>query len=187
VRDEAQLFLPLVANETVFQDVIDYYWGSYPPASRAIHQKFPLAKYNGSQTARLKAFYQFATFTCNTRFIANGFKTYNLQYSHGTGLHGSDVPADFYNNETNSDDPTFGTFARSFQSYLVSHARTGNPNKLRDAGAINWPLVEKGRVFGDVLEAGNAGFRLIDDQLNKAEDCDFWLHLARNMTDELDE
>jgi hypothetical protein len=182
--DEAQIFLPAESNETVFQAVVEHYWGTWPPAKAAIEYKFPVSKYNGSQTARMKAFYQFSTFTCNSRFISEGFKTYNIQYGRTPGTHGSDVTADFYlpSNVSNPADPTFGTFATSFQSYLTSHARTGDPNTLRDAGTIQWPFVTLGPVFSNVLDASDSGFSLFSDIENEAVDCDFWRDLAAGMT-----
>ncbi|KAF2663439.1 alpha/beta-hydrolase [Microthyrium microscopicum] len=193
VINEPQIFLPANSTEDTFQAVVNLYWGTSQKAKAAIEAQYSLSKYGGDQAARIRALYQFSVFTCNSRFISAGFKTYNLQYARGTGLHGSDVSADFWDPNSPTaflsllSDPTFGSFATSFQSYLVSHALTGDPNEKRDNGTIQWPLVKYGPIFTPVLNASDTGFALISDQENKAVDCDFWKDLAAGMTDDLGE
>ena len=47
-------------------------------------------------------------------------------------------------------------------------------NKYRADGAIEWPIVEGGSALSKVLNVTDNGFDLIQDQLNKADDCYFW-------------
>jgi carboxylesterase type B len=196
VFDEGLIFVPGRVNDAVFDAVIKHYWGASQATIEAIRKKFPLSKYK-DQKARFKELYQFQTFTCHNRFLTEGFKnkTYNLQYSRGTGIHGSDIAADFYNGAAASSmpsflaptagDPTFGTFAATFQSYLTSHARTGDPNTFRDKNSIQWPLVTPGPVYTNVLHATNQGYELFVDPVTKAEDCDFWRDALAGMTNSL--
>lgn len=126
-------------------------------------------------------------FTCHVRTIANAFKdkAWVGEYSRGLGKHGMDLSADFYNasGRPPKDDPGFATFAPTFQNYLLSHARAGDPNSLqKGAGAITWPKASFGPVLGNVLEAGNNGFSLVNDNLTTAETCDFWLDVWASAT-----
>lgn len=126
-------------------------------------------------------------FTCHVRTIANAFKdkAWIAQYSRGAGKHGMDLQANFYNSSAPPprDDPGFATFASTFQNYLLSHAMTGEPNSVqKGAGAIQWPKATFGPVFGNVLEAGNKGFALINDDLTSADTCDFWLDVWASAT-----
>ena len=85
--------------------------------------------------------------------------------------------------------PGFGGFAQAYQSYLSSHARSGDPNTYRKKislpPTVNWPKAGSSgdRVEG-VLEAGNLGFGVIsDDQVGK-ETCAFWQEIAEAVTRE---
>jgi hypothetical protein len=189
VIDEGQMFVPAKVEEKDITAVINHYFGTSPATAAAITKRYaPIPDLK----ARIKSLFQFSTFTCHSRFISEGFKgkTYNLQYARGSGFHGSDINTDFYNKDTQSFlstlmDPTFGTFATTFQTYLLSHARTGDPNKLREKGSIEWPLVNWGPVLGNVLNATDKGFELISDQVTKAEDCDLWRDVVAGMTSSL--
>jgi hypothetical protein len=186
VIDEAAMFTPSTVDEAVINAVLDQYFGTSPATKSAI-----LAKYSTipNAKARIKSLYQFSTFTCSNRFISEGFpgKTYNLQYSRGTGIHGSDIAADFYIPKTGFDfatltDRTFGTFATTFQSYLLSHARTGSPNTLREKGSIEWPHATMGPTITGVMNATDRGFELIADETTREEDCGFWKDVLAGMT-----
>jgi hypothetical protein len=71
-------------------------------------------------------------------------------------------------------DSNFASFAKRYQSYLTSHARTGDVNKYRVDGTIEWPHAEFGPSLSKVLNATDKGFELIEDTLTRAQDCDFW-------------
>jgi hypothetical protein len=186
VIDEGKMFVPAKVEEKDITAVISHYFGTSPATASAITKRYSSIP---DLKARIKSLFQFSTFTCHSRFISEGFKgkTYNLQYARGSGLHGSDIGADFYNKDTESflsklGDPTFGSFATTFQTYLLSHARTGDPNKLREEGSIEWPIASWGPVLGNVLNATDRGFELISDQMTKAEDCDLWRDVVAGMT-----
>jgi carboxylesterase type B len=187
------MFVPAKVEEKDIKGVIDHYFGTSAPAASAITKQYASIT---DPKARIKSLFQFSTFTCHSRFISEGFKgkTYNLQYARGTGIHGSDIAADFYNpggfsqsSLSTFGDRTFGTFAATFQSYLTSHARSGDPNKFREKGAIEWPIVTLGSTLGNVLNATDKGFELVSDQKTKAEDCDFWKDVVAGMTSGLGE
>jgi carboxylesterase type B len=188
------MFVPPKVEEKDILATVNHYFGTSPEAAAAVTKQYASIP---DLKARIKAFFQFSTFTCHNRFISEGLKgkTYNLQYSRGSGIHGSDIGADFYNKDagfsasslSTMGDRTFGTFAATFQSYLTSHARSGDPNKFRETGAIEWPLVTMGPVFGNVLNATDKGFELVSDQKTKAEDCDFWKDVLAGMTSSLGE
>jgi carboxylesterase type B len=183
------MFVPSKVDDSVVDAVIKHYFGTAPATADAISKQFQLSKYN-DQKLRIKALFQFSTFTCSNRWLTEAYagKTYNLQYSRGSGIHGSDIAADFYKGPsiiTSMTDPTFDAFATTFQSYLTSHARTGDPNKLRDKNGIDWPIATLGATIGNVLNATNTGYQLISDLTTKAEDCDFWKDVLAGMTNSL--
>jgi carboxylesterase type B len=165
----------------------------YPTINEAMIKQFPspsgAQKYK-TQKDRTIDFVQFSVFTCNARFITEAYKgkTYNIQYSRGLGMHGLDVIPTFFNAGTlvattsSLADPTFATFASQYQSYLTSHARTGDPNKFRAAGTPEWPHVEFGPTLSKVFNATDNGFELIEDTKTKAEDCDFWREAFATLT-----
>jgi hypothetical protein len=187
VIDEAAMFVPSTVDDTTINAVLDYYFATSPEAKAAIVKKFSTIS---NAKARLKSLYQFSTFTCSNRFISEGFpgKTYNLQYSRGTGIHGSDIAADFYMPKSGLDlmtltgDRTFSTFATTFQAYLLSLSRTGNPNTLREKGSIEWPVVKMGPTLTGVMNATDHGFELIADEKTREEDCGFWKDVLAGMT-----
>jgi hypothetical protein len=131
--------------------------------------------------------YNHGTFLCATRYIAEAYrgKVWNMVYSQGAGTHGSDIAAAFYKGNPLSSllNPKFGKVAANYQSYLTSHARTGDPNKFRaDAGTIEWPKVGYGPVFSNVLNVTDNGFRLIQDDANTEADCGFWTKTLKGLT-----
>ncbi|KAF2401130.1 alpha/beta-hydrolase [Trichodelitschia bisporula] len=187
--DEAKMFTPAKATDSTFTAVTEHYFGTYPPVKAAIAKKYDVGRFGGDQVARIHDMFQFSTFTCSSRFVSEGFKgkTYNVQYSRGGGMHGSDIAADFYVPKTGlaalfTTDRTFGDFATNYQSYLISHARSGDPNKFRGNGTIAWPAVTWGPTLKNVLDAGDKGFALIEDPVTKEGDCEFWKDAFAGMT-----
>ena len=126
-------------------------------------------------------------FTCNTRWVTEAYKdkTWNVQYSLGTGTHGEDILADFFSSDSALGkvakllDPSTADLAGKFQSYLVSHARTGDPNTLNKKFA--WPKVTIGPEFSNVLEFTKP-LRLVTDKMNTADICDFWRDVLAGVT-----
>jgi hypothetical protein len=198
VADEARMFVQNnMNNDSDFQTLVTYNFGvspeKLPAINDAIIKKFPspsIAQKFKGQRDRTIDFVQFSVFTCHVRFITEAYqgKTYNIQYSRGSGMHGMDILADFFNPGSPSamaasfSDKTFSTFAGQIQSYLTSHARSGDVNKFRAPGTIEWPLVQGGPTLSKVLNATDNGFELIDDSKTKAEDCDFWKDAYAAMT-----
>ncbi|KAL2852228.1 Alpha/Beta hydrolase protein [Aspergillus pseudodeflectus] len=161
--------------------------GRYPPINS------PNANYT-DQKARLIAIVGDSTFLCNCRWVSDAFqdRAYNVQWSVGTGVHGSDIPATWFNptlfieilgqNISVADLLGHRGLYQGYQSYLVSHTRKGNPNVYRNATAvpptIGWPLA--GNRTLDMLTALNVtddGFQLIKDQQTSRHVCDFWRDL----------
>jgi hypothetical protein len=108
-----------------------------------------------------------------------------MVYSQGAGTHGADIAAAFYKGGGLGSllNPGFGRVAGAYQSYLTSHARTGDPNKYRAAaGTIEWPKVGYGPVFSNVLNVTDAGFTLIKDDANTEADCGFWTKVLQGLT-----
>jgi carboxylesterase type B len=185
-------------NDPDFQSFMTLNFGvtkdKYATLNKAMIDKFPspsTAQKYKTQKDRVIDFVQFSVFTCNARFITEAYKgkTYNMQYSRHGGMHGTDMLAMFYLPNPSIDglislvDPTIATFAKQYQSYLVSHARSGDPNKFRAASSIEWPLVDVGPTLSKVMHAGNMGYGLIGDTLTKAEDCDFWKEALAFLTE----
>ncbi|KAF2399881.1 alpha/beta-hydrolase [Trichodelitschia bisporula] len=198
VIDEASMFVQdHIKNDTAFNSFIEYGYGNNSDLKAAITKAFPSpsspqSKYK-TQRARVSDYIEFSTFTCNVRYMTEAFKgrTYNIQYARGQGTHGSDIRADFYGGSGgvlsggSGSDKSFPQFAAQFQSYLTSHARTGDVNKLRINGTIEWPIVTIGPALSNVLNATDNGFELISDTKTKAEDCDFWRDIFASVTNAL--
>jgi carboxylesterase type B len=190
VADEAALFTPADASQSTIDTVLSLYFSSSPDAIRRINEHYPTPSTNSY--TKLKTIYRSMIFTCHNRFISQGYlgKTYNLQYGRGSGLHGTDLAADFYDPNNlltpytllHLGDTRFDTFATQFQKYLLSHARTGDPNVLRDPATIKWPIVEIGRTLGNVMNASDNGFALFDDPVTVAGECDFWRDILAEIT-----
>ncbi len=140
---------------------------------------------------RLKAVLGDDSFPCNVRYLSDVYnsKGYNLQYSVMSDLHATDFLPTFIN--VNLDLATlfngtsvpkilsFGAFALNFYPYLVSHARSGEPNTYKKTinvpPAITKPrFVNTGHALTGVLEAPDLGFTLITDQETKTRICNFW-------------
>lgn len=122
-----------------------------------------------------------------------------MQYSVLPGYHATDLIPTFY-----SSDPDlltlvgildealsaldFGSLADSYQSYLISHARTGNPNTYRSTTSPyttlgDWPIVDNsGNELTNVLNVGDSGFSLISDTTNTNTTCNFWLNVDAAVT-----
>ena len=151
-------------------------------------------------------------FTCNTRLlydayqVESGIPTYMMQYSLGHSVgqakHGMDLLPTFWNSHVNFTESlhacmginstTAGiiawimdSFAPAYQSYLASHAVTGDPNKnaIGHANDHNWQTAsvdEDGRLTR-VLDADDYIFIFftdITDTTNTAARCEFWKDIA---------
>lgn len=166
----------------------------YPPVMSGTAHNYT------TERERTKAFMGDSSFYCNIRYLTNAYagKSYNLKYSVTSGLHGTDLLPTFYNLNLDlsvlGNDvsvpliPGFGSFAQAYQSYLVSHARSGDPNTYRKAvnvqPAISWPKPgNAGDALTGVLDATDLGFSVITDQQTRKSVCDFWVQVNAAVTD----
>ncbi|KAF1990527.1 alpha/beta-hydrolase [Aulographum hederae CBS 113979] len=211
VADEAGAFIPASLNSNDKFDAFLplFLTGSNSKVMNAVMNEYPRTdirdpKWTNIQD-REKYFIRDSTFTCNIRYMADAFSkstpTWNVQYGRGPGLHGYDILANFYNTGSpllnfltafygqQAQGPDFPSFAASYQSYLMSFATTGDPNRLRrqqdPIPTIDWPKVEdiEGRnYFGNVLNASDAGFQVIDDDKAPVDACGFWVNALAALT-----
>ncbi|KAF2668736.1 alpha/beta-hydrolase [Microthyrium microscopicum] len=181
VANEAEIFF----DQTVTTDAgfDDWLRRAYPKVAidqngwaKKIAQVYPPVNASGSpyktESDRMRIFLQDTTFTCNTRFLSVAYigQSWNIQYSTGDGLHGSDVFPTYYNGIPPN------PMSQAYQSYLVSHATTGDPNTNRIKNAtIEWPKVQLPELAFPVLEARNTSFGLIADTKNPLSRCSFVL------------
>ena len=152
-----------------------------------------------SESDRLIDLTQDLEFQCNVRYLSDAYNgtNWNIQYSATTGLHGVDVFPIFYNlnidlsalrtNLSLPFAPGFGSFAQVYQSYLVSHARTGDPNTFKKSfdliAAVPWPQPgNTGDALTNVLDATDLGFIYITDNLTRKSRCGFWEDVAAAVT-----
>ena len=208
VSDEADLFVPSnVQTDQQFNNLIDVVFPSYAKAAgvnAAIEAHYPPVMTGAvhnytTERDRVKALLGDSSFYCNVRYLSDAYngKNYNLQYSVTPGLHATDLLPTFYNLnidlQTLAGDasipliPGFGSFAQAYQSYLVSHARSGDPNKYRKAinlpPAISWPKPgNTGDALTGVLDATDIGFMLETDQDTRKSVCNFWIQVAAAVT-----
>lgn len=172
----AQVFGELGTNLHFVQEVNDLY---------------PRSAYE-TQSARMRSFIQDYLFNCNVRWLTNALptttKTYNMVYGEGAAWHALDVISMFYRadmrvgNYSVSLAPAMTAFTKAYQSYFVSHALTGDPNKMvlalpngEAAPTTSWPSPPTfdGENIGNVLFVGNDTFKLgLDTYLPKTR-CDY--------------
>jgi carboxylesterase type B len=185
VADEAGMFVKDPGNnETAFQTLLEYNWGKNTIINEAMMKHYPptSAKWT-TQKGRFHEFVQTTVFTCNVRYMTEAYKgkTYNIQYARGAGTHGSDITPTFFTSAG-----LFGgqsaKISAQYQSYLISHARSGNPNTFRLNGTIEWPKVEWAPELGKVLNVTDKGFELITDDKTTAADCDLWKDVMAALT-----
>jgi hypothetical protein len=129
-----------------------------------------------------------AFFTCNARRLVEAYpeNSYLAQYSVAPGTHGSDVFAVFYSHTLhNVSIPLFS----AYQSYLTSHALTGDPNALRDEEVkpptIEWPVVRNVHAerIQNTLNVTDLGFELIGDGKALKSVCDVWAEVLSDVTE----
>lgn len=208
VSEEAFYFVPPgIKTDKDFSTFISEFFPSYSQTdgvNAVIEGRYPpveSAKSNYStEFDRTKALLAESSFQCNIRYLTDAYngKNYNLKYSVTPGLHGVDNIPIFYDANIDPTElgdnvpfpiiPGFGSFAQAYQSYLVSHARTGDPNKYAKLvnlpPAIKWPKAgnSSADVVTNVLDAGDLGFHVISDDATKESVCGFWRDVAATLT-----
>ena len=208
VSDEAFIFVPLqVTTDAQFSTYVSEVFPPYAQSAgvnAAIEARYPPVMSGKSNYStefdRTKALLAESSFQCNVRYLSNAYdgKNYNLQYSVTPGFHATDLLPTFYDLNVDltalGDNvpfplvPGFGSFAQAYQSYLVSHARSGDPNRyaklLNAPPAIHWPKVgsSSDNALTNVLNAGDVGFSVISDQETTQSVCGFWIEVAAAVT-----
>jgi carboxylesterase type B len=162
-------------------DLVDQIEKMYPPIDSREGKNLYTSEHD-----RMSAFVRDSSFTCNNRHIAQAYvgKVWSMQYSYPPATHGSDVIATYFDPDAASIGSQGGdagkTWKLAYQAYLTSHARTGNPNELRNREhSIEWPLTDpSGEEIKGVLNVvggdGPEAFAIIQDTLNVKSKCDFW-------------
>ncbi len=210
VSDEAFIFVPSdVTTDAQFSTYVSEVFPPYAQSdgvNSAIEARYPPVMSGKSNYTtefdRTKALLGDSSFQCNVRYLSDAYngKNYNLQYSVTPGFHATDLLPTFY--DLNIDltalgnstpfpiIPGFGSFAQAYQSYLVSHARSGNPNTyakvLNVPPTINWPKAgsSSANVLTNVLNAGDLGFSLVSDNETTESACNFWREVAAAVTNQ---
>ena len=140
-----------------------------------------------TQFQRMGHYVTEGSFTCHNRIVADAYrgKVYTVDYAVPPATHGSDQAGTFFNplSSQNKALPEAELVSRQgYQSYLVSFARSGNPNTYRNkATTIEWPLAtgNDGPSLANVLKVANlggaSGFSLLaDDPLQARLRCQYW-------------
>ena len=207
VSDEAFIFTPTnIQTDADFNAFLQSAFPNYAQKSgvnAAIEARYPPVTGGSSNYStefdRTKAFGGDSSFYCNVRYLTDAYdgKNYNLRYGVTPGFHATDLLPTFYdlnldlsafgNDVSYPLIPGFGAFAQAYQSYLVSHARTGDPNvykkTLNVPSAITWPKPSSGgdQISG-VLNAGDLGFSVVADSQTEESVCGFWREVAAAVT-----
>jgi len=206
VLDEADLFVPTTVNNDA--DFTAFISAAFPAYANSIITDIqarypPVMSPNSNYTterARLKALIGDSSFQCNVRYLSDAYagKSYNLQYSVTPGLHATDLLPTFYDLNLDLNIfggevsypllPGFGSFAQGYQSYLVSHARTGDPNTYKKTFnipiAIQWPKPDlSGDAINNILDANDFGFKITQDGETRKSVCGFWEDVAAGVTE----
>lgn len=205
--DESTLFVDgHVRNDADFTQFLHMLFPSYAQntgLNAAIETQYPpVGGGDGpyeTQGDRVRAFVRDSSFTCNARYLAEAFsgRSYAMQYSITPGWHATDLLPTFWSTGLAASPlgtalgialPFLSAFSFAYKSYLTSFARSGDPNTHRARISvpltINWPVADvgAGERIGNVVNAGNLGFRLINDDTNQKQPCGFWVDLLAGMT-----
>ena len=193
---EAEIFaIGAITSDAGFVNLTNFNVPAYAPSVRqAVADYYPSPNSPGSpfatQDERTIQFLDDTIFLCNYRYLNAAFKgkTWSMQYSIGTGFHGSDVAPTFFNGSGADVTPEQATLFRDYQSYLDSFTLTGNPNARRsnatDPPTIKWPgtIGALDEYVSNVLNVTDAGFELITDQESLRSRCEFFLDTQAAVT-----
>lgn len=208
VSDEAIIFTPTdIQTDADFNAFVQFAFPAYAQTAgvnAAIEARYPPVMSGttmnySTEFDRTKALLGDNSFYCNVRYLTDAYagKTYNLRYAVTPGFHATDLLPTFYDLNLDldifGDDvdyplvPGFGGFAQAYQSYLVSHARSGDPNTYKATinvpPAITWPEpVTGGDEITGVLQAGDLGFSVVSDAQTTESVCGFWREVAAAVT-----
>ncbi|KAK8244012.1 carboxylesterase family protein [Phyllosticta capitalensis] len=193
--DESKVFLDAsVNNETRFNDYVDFFF-PVPSVADKIKSRFTQLLPN-EPLGRVAKIIEQGRINCNARLLVDHFATaggntsvYNMVYARGAGLHGSDVAPTFA-----SPDPTRDVQGAdvSYQSYLISLARSRDPNMFRaescsaEPPTMEWKKVDAGETEAEryerVLRVVDGEYKMDVDETNVKDDCAFWSEVAGALT-----
>jgi carboxylesterase type B len=189
-----------VKDDAQFDAMISRSYGNRTELAAAreqIKKLFPAVSSPGSpyatQKDRLTQYVTEMSFTCHNRIIADAYpgRVYSVQYAVPPATHGSDQAGTFFN----PSNPQYANLSKAdaearqaFQSYLISFALTGSPNKARNqANTIEWPLTTglNDTTLSNVLNVesltGVKGFSLVKDSFQVKDRCSFWTELQKTV------
>ena len=202
VADESYIFTPLSLDTDAAFDAwiktLNPIYAKHDGIDGAIQKFYTPANSSASSHSNSSSPYVFTTalnrsqtyfrdshFTSNSRFLTSSYsgKTYNLQYAYPPGFHGLDIEPTFFNPVLEGNVTVLGeppaSYAEAYQSYLISHALTGNPNTYAhgtDVPVILWPHPTdvNGEWVENVLNVSATGFELVLDTQNPGFASKFW-------------
>ena len=206
VLDESGLFVPFTLKTD--KDFNNFLSRIIPPYAEAAGLKSRIAtRYSpvrdgqgiyATEGQRFKALFGDVIFLCNIRALTEAYtgKNFNLQYSTTPYTHSADFAAtfdfpgfdlDLIGSFSSSSVPD-EAFCQSYQSYLVSHAQSGNPNTYRKSfgrfETIRWPRPDNQRdALRRVLNVTDAGFEVVTDEETRKSTCRFWERIAMEVTE----
>lgn len=160
--------------------------------------------YDGDYNLCLRHVIRDASFTCNTRDLLDSYpeQAYAMNYgfpNDSLAYHATDLIALFANvdvwlqiagmykfgfNFTLSDATKLGlelrkTVKKPYMEYFSSFARYGNTNGTGNGG---WPVVNgSGQRFSNVIKPSADGWKLVEDDQNSKDTCDFWHGIAQDI------
>lgn len=116
-----------------------------------------------------------------------------MQYTRKQANHGSDIAAFYFDKEASFDimgmmarfgDPNITDIAPSLQSYIVSYALTGNPNKMAAGTAayptVQWPEARLGNgSLENSLDVGDSKLSIVQDSFIHAKACHGWMEATK--------
>jgi carboxylesterase type B len=199
IRDNKQfdnLIVQLFGDITQKLGLVESIQKHYPP----VDEKSLSSKYK-TETERVMDFIQDSAFACNTRFIAQAYpgKTWSYLWTPLGGWHGTDIIGLYLRaelrigNNTIPTTPGLGAFTRTFQSYLVSYAVTGDPNTksiktpgLTTVAAVPWSKVPaaglQSQDMQGVLVAGNGTFVMGTNSVVPRDRCSFLQEMQKEVS-----
>ena len=186
----------------------------------AIKSQYPLSAYSKDQRKRAAAVIRDSSFTCNTRYLFDAAQRSNttawmMQYNYldywGAAMHAADIlptfwtadwdlvgflknqlPAGYFTGlEANWVGGCIADLAPAFQSYFMSHAVAGDPNRYRREGNPVWGPARDGEdgQMGEVLDVKHVGifghefYNASVDSINTRSACGFWREVAYVVTE----
>jgi cholinesterase len=153
--NESATFVPAIATAQQLSDNLNVVFTGASPATKdyILNVLYPdvLDGTYGYTTefSRAVQLTSDASFSCNARYLANGFcqETYAYRFEVPPGYHGQDIPYTFFegNEDGSGSNTTTGPIpgiAVAMQRFFTTFAMTGSPNGVGTAssGLLKWPV-----------------------------------------------